>query len=122
MGTNKPVGMTMSKPFDRIVGHFKRLTLGSRYAAGQAEAKVRQVNGLIRQLGETGRVSDTIILGPVIHVRAYSPGSGPSDSGQIVQGALAVPDGIGIVLWDSGDYAALSDKLEALEAQARMLF
>jgi len=32
--------MTINKPFDRIVEHFKRLTLKSRHAADQAGAKV----------------------------------------------------------------------------------
>jgi hypothetical protein len=40
----------------------------------------------------------------------------------VIQAALLVPDGIGVVLWDSEQYAALRDLPEGREADEKVLF
>jgi len=109
----------MSKEFDEMVEYLKWLNFWIRHCRDQAEAKMGEVNRLLGQLGETGFVHETVVLGEVIHHRYYAPLSGGNDSGQLVQAALCVPGGLGVVLWDSEEYSQWRDIPEGLEAEAR---
>jgi hypothetical protein len=102
----------MSKEFDEMVAHLKWLNFWIRHSCDQAEAKMAEVNRLLQQLAETGWVQETVILGAVIHQRYYAPLSGGHDSSQVVQAALCLPGGLGVVLWDSEDYTSLKGRLE----------
>jgi len=112
----------MSKEFDEMVTHLKWLNFWIRHSCDQAEAKMAEVNRLLEQLAETGWVQETVILGAVIHQRYYAPLSGGHDSSQVIQAALCVPGGLGVVLWDSEDYTSLSEIPQGLEAEARLGF
>ena len=107
----------MSKPFRKIVQDLQWLNFWIRHCCDQAEAKVREVNKLVRELGENGFVNETVILGSVIHHRYYAPQPGGSDSGQLVQAVLHVPHGYGVALWDTEDYAALNEVSQGLESE-----
>lgn len=77
--------------------------LGVRRLAEQAEARVAEADDLVRALHRAGRVRPAVILGPVMGVRPYDPGHGPEDSGQVIQAALLVPEGVGVLFWDTED-------------------
>src|SRR3712207_4347235 len=72
----------------------------------------------MRCLGETRILSEMAICGPVILQRSYAPVPSGHNSSGIVQAVLHVPQGIGIVRWNSEDLACLQEIPEALEAQA----
>ncbi|HEY7427185.1 MAG TPA: hypothetical protein VH682_23325 [Gemmataceae bacterium] len=108
----------MSERFRNITEYLKWLNFWIRHASDQADAKMREVNHLIRQLSVTGVVHDTVLLGPVIHRRYYAPQAGGSDSSQLAQAALCVPGGLGVILWDSEEYAELCEIAEGLESEA----
>jgi hypothetical protein len=112
----------MSKRFEEIVDRLRWLAYWGRHASDQADTKVSQVNALIRQLGEDGWVHPVAFLGAVIHERYYAPRPGGSESGQLVQAALLVPQGLGVVLWDSEASAELRRLPEGPEAEASTLF
>jgi hypothetical protein len=81
--------------------------LGVRRLAEQAEARVADATNLIRELHAAGRVRPAVLLGPVMDVRPYDPGYGPEDSGQVIQAVLLVPEGLGVVFWDTEDLHAI---------------
>ena len=81
-----------------------------------------EVNRVLGQLGETGFVHETVVLGAVIYYRYYASQPGGNDSGQLVQAALSVAGGIGVVLWDSEEYAELQDVPDGLQVEAQLGF
>ncbi len=106
--------------FQERLAHIKLMSFWARHAADQADAKMREVNFLLRQLGETGWIHETVILGPILLQRPYAPRPACSDAGQIVQAALCAPDGIGVVLWDGEEYAELKKVPGGPESEARV--
>jgi hypothetical protein len=104
-----------------LVNRLRVWNLGVRRLAEQAEARVADVTDLVRELHAAGRVRSAVILGPVMDVRPYDPGYGPDDSGQVVQAVLLVPEGLGLVYWDTEDRQAVSPGPDR-EREARRLF
>lgn len=83
-----------------------------------AEARAAGLSSLIHEIWQFGWVSRTSLLGPVIQTRSYAPQAGGRDSGQIIQSALLVPEGLGVVIWDTEEFVELADIPDGLEAQA----
>lgn len=108
---------TMSDLSDRL----RTWELGVRRLTEQAEARLADATALVRELHVAGRARPAVLLGPVMAVRPYDPGCGPEDSGQVTQAALLVPEGLGVVYWDTEDLAALSPGPDR-EREARRLF
>ncbi len=57
------------KQFQEMVERLKLLNFWARHAADQADAKMQEINRLLRQLAETGWIHETVILGPILHQR-----------------------------------------------------
>jgi hypothetical protein len=112
----------MSEQFRDRIAYLQWLSFWARHAGDLADAKIGEVNHLIGQLGVTGFLHETVLLGPVLHYRYYAPQPGGSDSGQLAQAALCVPGGFGVVLWDSEDYRQLCQTAEGLESEAMLHF
>jgi hypothetical protein len=77
----------------------------AKYGAEQAEVKADRSNQFAEQLGVTGHLngSPTFVLG----AKYQQPGKdGP---GNIVQAALLVPKGVGLLIYDFDDYRDLED-------------
>lgn len=87
----------------------KELNAQIRHQAEQAEARVATANPLIAQLATSGLVADQILLGQFLLLRGYSSRFPPKDSGQVIQAALALPGGVGAVVWDSEELALVRD-------------
>ena len=85
-----------------------------------AEARAAGLNNLINDIRQFGLGTRTSLLGPVIQNRDYAPQPGGHDSGQVIQSALLVPRGLGVVVWDSEFYLSLVDVPDGLEAAAAM--
>ena len=88
--------------------------------ACQAEARAAGLNSLIHEIWQLGLGTRTSLLGPVLQTRSYDPKAGGHDSGQVIQSALLVPGGLGVVAWDSEFYLSLVDVPDGLEAAAAM--
>jgi len=85
-----------------------------------AEARAAGLNNLINDIWQFGLGGQTSLLGPVLQTRNYAPQPGGHDSGQVIQAALLVPRGLGVVVWDSEFYLSLADVPDGLEAAAAM--
>ena len=85
-----------------------------------AEARAAGLNNLIDDIWQFGLVSRTSLLGPVLQTRNYAPQPGGHDSGQVLQAALLVPRGLGVVVRDSEYYSTLVEIPEGLEGRAAM--
>jgi len=100
---------SMSDNLSARLEALKDLNLQIHYQAEQAEAKVATANPLIAQLAASGLVADQILLGQFLLLRGYSARFPPRDSGQVIQAALALPGGLGAVVWDSEELASFRD-------------
>lgn len=87
-----------------VLGQLGQLSLSLRAQLDQAEAHVPNINALFARLAEVDRLNETIILGLVIYEGHYNILTGPHEMGQVVQAALMVPQGFGVICWDSAEY------------------
>lgn len=79
-----------------------------------AEACAEVLNPLIRELAGLGLIDETVLVGPQVGSRPYSGAVGIRDSDLTILAALRIPDGLGVVLWDSEAYADCpNDEVEA---------
>lgn len=106
---------------DDVARELSSLNLQIKHAMEQAEAKVERVSHLVRELGTTGLVGREVLLGRY-YDRPYDPDYGPNDTGQVVQAALLIPEGLGVCLWDTEEFSALQSSAEGLEPSARLRF
>jgi hypothetical protein len=106
-----------SDPIERM----KEFNLQLRRQVELAEALLPAINQQIQHFAALG-LSHTVILGKILHQRSYTPGLGPTDSGQVYQAAIMVPGGLGIVRWDSEQHAALLDFPDGPESEASIHF
>ncbi|MDB5345002.1 MAG: hypothetical protein JWP89_3379 [Schlesneria sp.] len=97
----------MSESKRSVINELRQLNLSLRAQLEQAEARVPVINALVAQLAEIELVTEVAILGLVIYQGHYSALTGPHDSGPVLQSALLIPGGIGVIYWDSEEYAAL---------------
>jgi hypothetical protein len=92
--------------------------LKMRHQLEVAEARMADANALIQEMNRAGMLAPVALLGPIIGSRRYGPTPGGNISGRVIQAALVVPGGLGVVFWDSDEYAELSAIEDALEAEA----
>ena len=64
-----------------------------------AEARLEGLNRQLRELHRTGLVGAVVVPGPVILTRPYNNPAAESD--QILQAALVLPAGVGVLVWDT---------------------
>ena len=97
----------MADSSDTILEELNLLALSLHAQLDQAEARVSSINVLINQLAGLDGATETAILGLVIYEGHYSVFTGPHESGPVLQSALLIPGGIGVVYWASEEYAAI---------------
>ena len=69
-----------------------------------AEMLIPRLNEMLDQLHAIRLADSTVLAGRVIHQQPYLMSLGPQDSGQILQAALMLPGGFGVVVLDSEEY------------------
>lgn len=116
------IGINLTTHQKSRVSQLRELNLLLRGRFEQAEAQIPPINDQIARLSRVRLLHKTALLGPVIYQRNYSDVNGPHESGQILQVALLIPGGIGIVSWDSKEYAALREPGRPPEAEAFRYF
>lgn len=80
------------------------------------------LNRVVNSISELQLVTDQTLLGHIVHRRDYAPGAGVRDSGIVLQAALVIPGGLGIVAWDSDVYATLRETPGGLSTEPHMRF
>jgi hypothetical protein len=112
----------MSKKFSEIVNALNNLVESMERAEQEAGRWMKGVNTLLARLGASGFVNHTVVLGPVIHQRGYAPPRGIWEVGEVIQAALLVPQGIGVVVWDVEEFLNLRGSEQGLEGDAAAHF
>lgn len=112
----------MKQNIHELFDSLRRHVTAMRQVCEQMEGKIEAINQGLHLLKQTGLTNEIVILGRIIHQAAYPPRAGGNDSGQVYQGALLVPHGIGVVVWDSEEYVQLEDVPQALEESAQVHF
>lgn len=93
-----------------------------RAIASMGTSSVRSLNALVAEIAANGLVSHSVIRGQILSRRDYAPYEGGHDSDQVLQAALLVPGGIGILFWDSVEYERMERIPDALESRAADVF
>src|SRR5690242_17042264 len=78
-----------------------------------AEAVVGRIQPQLSELARSGLLRREVLLGTTM-LRGYDPDQEPTDSGQVVQASLLLPEGFGVCLWDSERFAAAERSPEGL--------
>lgn len=112
----------MSNLNPSLLERLRQLNLSLRLQLDQAEARIPAINDLIEQLGAIDLLCEAALLGLVIYERHYDLSKGPRDSGQVLQSALMIPGGIGVLLWDTDEYLAFRSDPDPNEASLFLKF
>jgi hypothetical protein len=89
-----------------------------RILSDNAQKRVSDLNKVALELKLSGLVPQAAILGEVVLNRPYPPAEGGRDSGQVLQVAVLIPGGAGLLIWDSERFHELRVTQEGLEANA----
>ncbi|MEK6259515.1 MAG: hypothetical protein AABP62_12935 [Planctomycetota bacterium] len=112
----------MSWNLSRMTQFLQEIALRISHVCEHAEPVIAKANRQIRNLGDSGLLNRSILLGPVLHSVDYPIGSGREGSSQAIMAALDVPRGMGVVHWDVDDYLAVEHDPEQLHADAKIYF
>jgi hypothetical protein len=115
------MGKRQSSPrlrLERQIERMQRRLLDTKKHRELAEARVAGINELIAELSKSGLLNRTALLGSILLRRNYAPREGGKDSCEVLQAALLVPGGLGVLLWDNEEALELQIDPEALEAAA----
>ena len=96
----------MNFPPQHHIEQLRHLDLSLRSQLEQAEARVQSINENILQLARMQAVSETAILGLVLFHDFSNASSETTDSGHVVQAALTVPAGFGVINWRIKQFAS----------------
>jgi hypothetical protein len=99
--------MTMPSGLTAKLAVLKDLNLSLRQLLEAAEAKIPPLNEQILQLATIDLVRDAALLGEMIYDKAYGPIPSETDNSLLLQVALLVPEGLGLVAWDREEFLAL---------------
>jgi hypothetical protein len=88
----------------------RQLNLTLRQQLEAAEARVPAINEQIAQLAGIGLIQDAALLGEVVYDKAYSPVPNPTDGSLVLQAAILIPGGLGLVAWDREEFLAVRDQ------------
>ena len=83
-----------------------------------ARRRARALRPLVDWITKTRLLHGVCILGPVLRSESYAAGEGDGSSGLILQAALLIPRGIGVLMWDSDEVASLECQDRTLESAA----
>ena len=97
-----------------MIQQLQALIIRLRSQLNRAEAHVPTLNSVIARLTELNLIPERTLLGHIVHMRDYEPGSGIIDSGMVLQAALQIPGGLGIVVWDTEEYVRIRNTPEGL--------
>lgn len=104
-----------------LVQQLNDLILRMRSNLEQAEAHVPKINEAITRLAALDLIPETSLLGHVVHERHFAPETGNPDS-QILQAAIFVPRGVGLVFWTTDEYMAFRNSARDLETDPLVHF
>ena len=82
------------------------------------QKRVFDLNAVVTDVKLSGLIAQATILGEVVMNRPYPPVEEGHSSGQILQAAVLIPGGAGLLFWDSERYLELKDLPQGLEADA----
>lgn len=97
--------LPMNNSHQYHIEQLRLLDLSLRSQLQQAEARVPSINAIIAELAKMQGVPEYAILGLILYEGLTNVLTGPNESGQVVQVALTVPGGFGVVNWSSEEFA-----------------
>lgn len=104
----------MEQGLNSRIDRLQQLNARLRYRLEVAETYIPPLNELIERLASLSLMNGLLVLGEVVCLRAYNAEADHDESALVYQAAAAVPEGIGIIVWDEEEY------LEAESTNANM--
>jgi hypothetical protein len=74
-----------------------------RHCCGQLEIKVAKVNRLVGRLSDLDFVDEILMLCEVLYLGTSATGTAFGAQRRILQAAVRVPGGVGVVWWEAGE-------------------
>jgi hypothetical protein len=105
----------MNEPNDGLQ-RLKDFSLRMKHDLELVEAKAPAINDLVEQLSLLGILGPNLITGQVVFQRPANAMSG-HDTGEVIQSALAVPAGLGLIFWDCDTYLEATKSPNGLEQE-----
>ncbi len=90
--------------------------------ADSAKARLAELNEWIYLLARSGMVDGHVAIGNEVLCLSYKPCEGGHDSGPCYQGAILIPEGLGVIQMDSDSFVSLQGITEGIEANAHLHF
>jgi hypothetical protein len=112
--------LNMSEPIDGLQ-RLKDFSLRMTHDLEMIEAKVPAINDLVEQLSRLDLVGPNLITGQVVFQRPANAIYG-QDTGEVIQSALAVPGGLGVIIWDCDTYLEATNDPTCLEREGLKRF
>lgn len=112
----------MSNSGHAIVDQLCHHTLSLRAQLDQVEARVPDINNAIGELAKMLVLKETAVLGLVIYEGHYSDHPGSAKSTNVVQAALMIPKGFGVIWWEAKEYLAYRKSPPTSESDCQFRF
>lgn len=94
----------MDQILQEVCAELRQLTDVARPRLEAADEVLIAVNVLVDQLAQSELLNETALLGRIIDVQPNR------QDGRLLQAALLVPGGLGIVVWDAAEYWAMRNR------------
>ena len=107
--------MAVPHSFADQLGALRELNLSIRKQLEVVESRVPLINVQDSQLAAVHLICDAALLGEIVYDRAYGPIPSQSDGGLLLQAALLVPEGLGLVAWDCEEFLSFESRVRAFE-------
>lgn len=88
----------------------RQLNLSIRQQLEAAEACIPAINEQIAQLAVVGLVRDAAFMGQIVYDKAYGAIPSETDGSLLLQAALLVPEGFGLIAWDREAFLAFREE------------
>ena len=102
--------MAISRSLTDQLGELRELNLSIRKQLETVESRVPSINVQVSQLAAIHLIRDAALLGEIVYDRAYGPIPSHSDGGLLLQAALLVPEGLGLVAWDCEEFLSFREQ------------
>lgn len=100
--------MTNQDRLSENIERLRRLNLQVRQQLERAETVMPSINMLVDQLASVELVRGVAFAGEVIYDRALTAGAHLTDDSEMLQAAILVPGGVGVILWSREEFLAMN--------------
>lgn len=103
---------------DALEEHFTGIVVPFQRRLHVARRRAKALKPFVEWIAKTRLLHGIVLLGPVLRTESYDSYDEVDSSERVVQAALLIPRGIGVLVWDSEEIASLKCQDRSLESAA----